>query len=571
MNKTLWPLFIITMVVFLVAGAITVPGISFVPRAFASPGAELSTPSSNATLKVEIVLPQDGSTFSACQNFTVKAKVYNIGEPDALDVTATISIDAHASIVASPELWPRSYDGGGLDLALGVATDSLNNVIVTGQSYNATAGNDDYYTIKYDPAGNVLWARSYDGGETDWAYGVATDTLNDVIVTGCSENVTAGNWDYYTITYDPEGNVLWARSYDGGVDDYALGVATDSLNDVIVTGQSYNATAFNWDYYTIKYDPEGNVLWARSYDGGGGDEAYGVATDTLNNVIVTGPSSNVTAFNWDYCTIKYDPAGNVLWARSYDGGEPDEARGVATDALNNVIVTGYSYNVTSGDNDYYIVKYDPAGNLLWARSYHGGGDDWAQGVATDSLDNVIVTGYSRNVTAGNYDYYTIKYDPAGNVLWARSYDGVGHDWAYGVATDSLDNVIVTGSSYNATAGNYDYYTIKHTCLPTQSLGDIPGGGNATATWTLHCDSPGDSTITVTPAGTDGNTGEPISGANITPDSVIVHQQTAVLPEEEAEGGLSAGAIAGIAVGSCAAAAGIFFAIRKWVWKKRAPG
>jgi hypothetical protein len=167
MNKTLLPLFIITMVVFLVAGAITVPGISFVPRAFASPGAELSTLSPNATLKVEIALPQDGSTFSSCQNFTVKARVYNIGEPDALDVTATISIDAHASIVASPELWPRSYDGGGGDLALGVATDALNNVIVTGQSYNATSGNDDYYTIKYDPAGNVLWARSYDGGETE--------------------------------------------------------------------------------------------------------------------------------------------------------------------------------------------------------------------------------------------------------------------------------------------------------------------------------------------------------------------------------------------------------------------
>jgi hypothetical protein len=163
--------------------------------------------------------------------------------------------------------------------------------------------------------------------------------------------------------------------------------------------------------------------------------------------------------------------------------------------------------------------------VLWASSYDGGVDDYALGVATDALNNVIVTGYSRNVTAGNYDYYTIKYDPAGNVLWARSYDGVGHDWAYGVATDSLNNVIVTGSSYNATAGNYDYYTIKYTCLPTQSLGDIPGGGNATATWTLHCDNPGDSTITVTAAGTDGNTGEPIPGANITPDSVTVEQQT----------------------------------------------
>jgi len=98
---------------------------------------------------------------------------------------------------------------------------------------------------------------------------------------------------------------------------------------------------------------------------------------------------------------------------------------------------------------------------------------------------------------------------------------------------------------------------------TLILGDIPGGGTmGPFTYDMHCTASGNNTITVTPAGTDENTGEPIPGAKITPDSVTVEQVSA---------GLSAAVIAGIAVGSCAAAAGIFFAIRKWVWKRRVAG
>jgi hypothetical protein len=80
----------------------------------------------------------------------------------------------------------------------------------------------------------------------------------------------------------------------------------------------------------------------------------------------------------------------------------------------------------------------------------------------------------------------------------------------------------------------------------QSLGDIEGGGSATATWTLHCDSGGDSVITVTAAGTDAASGEPITA---TPDSITVHQQTA---PAAAPGGLSGGAIAGIVSGAIVA-------------------
>ncbi|NMC58226.1 MAG: hypothetical protein GYA51_02340, partial [Candidatus Methanofastidiosa archaeon] len=77
--------------------------------------------------------------------------------------------------------------------------------------------------------------------------------------------------------------------------------------------------------------------------------AYGIATDSYNNVIVAGSS------NFDYYTIKYDSSGNQIWAKTYDRDTTDKLAGVATDSQNNVIVTGYVYN--GSNNDYYTIKY----------------------------------------------------------------------------------------------------------------------------------------------------------------------------------------------------------------------
>jgi len=321
--------------------------------------------------------------------------------------------------------WNATYDSGGDDVAIGVAVDSNNNVIVTGGSG----------TIKYNSNGNMLWIATYGG------HGVAVDSNDNVIVTGGSG----------TIKYNSDGNMLWIATYGGH------GVAVDSNDNVIVTGELYGG------YYTIKYDSNGNQLWAKTYVYDEDDVAYGVAVDSSDNVIVTGELSSGMG---GYYTIKYDSNGNQLWAKTYVGQQAyDYASGVAVDSNDNVIVTGTSH---LGNADYYTIKYDSDGNQLWAKTYDGGSSDDAIGVAVDSNDNVIVTGASY--LGGNWDYYTIKYDSNGNLLWTMSYDvdGGSYDRAHGVAVDSNDNVIVTG--YSSIGENRDYYTIKYTEIDADSDG-----------------------------------------------------------------------------------------------------
>jgi hypothetical protein len=326
-----------------------------------------------------------------------------------------------------------------------MAVDGSNNVIVTGSS---AVGGGDYVTIKYSSAGVPLWTNLYNGPENanDQAYAVAVDGSNNVIVTGTS----GGN--YATIKYSSDGVLLWTNLYNGpgNADDQATAVAVDGSNNVIVTGSSVGS-ASSYDYAAIKYSSDGVPLWTNRYNGigNGPDYAEAVAVDGSNNVIVTGASGG------NYATIAYSSAGVALWTNCYSGGF---GASVAVDNSNNVIVAGYSY---SGYYYYATIKYSSAGVALWTNRYKGTGpndgfDTPPHQVAVDGSNNVLVVGCLHD-SLNDSDYATTKYSSAGVPLWTNCYNGGGNGigWAYAVAVDGSNNVIVTGNS------SADYATIKY--------------------------------------------------------------------------------------------------------------
>ena len=110
--------------------------------------------------------------------------------------------------------------------------------------------------------------------------------------------------------------------------------------------------------------------------------------------------------------------------------------------------------------DYYI---------QWADTIVNGRHDTGLGVAVDNSNNIIVTGYC--VMAGpNCDYFTVKYDSNGTILWQDIIDNRTFDYAFGVATDNSDNIIVTGTSF--IDGDNDYFTVKY--IPTSGVSEDNG-------------------------------------------------------------------------------------------------
>ncbi|MDE3255550.1 MAG: T9SS type A sorting domain-containing protein, partial [Bacteroidota bacterium] len=353
------------------------------------------------------------------------------------------------------------------------------------------------FVVKYDPSGNVLWAKSAGGIGYDESRGISTDASGNIVVTGSFSSPTitfgtttltnSGGHDIFVVKYDPSGNVLWAKSAGGLGNDEGHAISTDASGNIVVTGWfeasfTYGNSTLTYSggnsIFVVKYDLSGNVLWAKSAGGMGYDEGIGISTDASGNIVVTGwydsptitfgPTTLTNSVGKNFFLVKYDPSGNVLWAKSAGGTGYDEGAGISTDASGNIVVTGWydspslPFGATtltnSGGNSIFVVKYDPSGNVLWAKSADGTGDEFGNGISTDASGNIVVTGrFSSPIiifgitmltNSGsailNNDIFVVKYDPSGNLLWAKSAGGTGNDNVYGISTDASGNIVVTG-------------------------------------------------------------------------------------------------------------------------------
>ena len=262
-------------------------------------------------------------------------------------------------------------------------------------------------------------------------------------------------------------------TYQLATNDYANGVATDSSGNVYVAGGTIggldgNTSSGNTDLFVVKYNASGTKQWTKQLGSSGRDSANGVATDSSGNVYVTGVTfggldCNTSAGANDLFVVKYNASGTKQWTKQLGSASSDFANGVATDSSENVYVAGATYggldnNTSAGNSDLFVVKYNSSGTKQWTKQLGTAEYDEARGVAIDLSGNVYVVGGTKgnlkgNSNSGRTDLFVVKYNSSGTRQWTKLLGTSDTDLANGVATDSSGNVYVAGVTYKHLDGN----------------------------------------------------------------------------------------------------------------------
>jgi hypothetical protein len=169
------------------------------------------------------------------------------------------------------------------------------------------------------------------------------------------------------------------------------------------------------DVFLVKTDANGNVQWAKTYGGGHYDYAFSVQQTSDGEYIVAGLTWSFGASLSDVFLVKTDANGNVQWAKTYGGGHYDYAFSVQQTSDGGYIVAGYTESFGAGYDDFFLIKTDANGNIIWAKTYGGIYGDYAFSVQQTSDGGYIVAGYTDSFGAGWYDIFLIKTDADGNI------------------------------------------------------------------------------------------------------------------------------------------------------------
>lgn len=272
-----------------------------------------------------------------------------------------------------------------------------------------------------------------------------------------SEN-SLGDEDYWVVKLDDQGSIEWENTIGGDWRDELRNIKPTIDGGYIMLGRSASHASGDksedpignfgtYDYWVIKLNATGNITWENTIGGSIDDVGYDIITLSDGSFIIGGTSSSSISGDKtensnggdDYWILKLDSTGNILWQNTIGGSGQELFKKMDLTNDGGFILGGYSNSNISGDktenskggNDYWIVKINSNGIVLWDKTIGGDNEDTLSSIENTSDGGFILSGSSRSSISGDKDedeigqgdFWVVKTDNLGDIEWQNTIGG----------------------------------------------------------------------------------------------------------------------------------------------------
>ena len=388
----------------------------------------------------------------------------------------------------------KTFGGSKNDVAKSVIATSDGGFAVLGYTQSMdgdvtgkSSENYDYWMLKFNSEALLEWNKTYGGSGDDRGSQLIQTSDGGYALIGYSDSsdgdvtINNGNRDFWVIKINATGAITWEKSFGYSGVDEGVSILETSDNhfmlsgvlDVTASGGDGNTGRYSprhagGDYWSIKINASGGTVWSRFYGGSFTDNPAGIIENTNSDLITVGgsDSNDVDISNnkgaYDFWVIKSNASGDIIWEKSYGGSEIDEARGViSTDNGDHIIVgdtrseeQDVSFN--NGGADLWVLRISDNGDTIWEKSYGGSNFDVAKSISSTFDSGFIIAGSSRssngdvNKNQGQNDAWVTKINNSGQLIWETTVGGAEIDFAYDAVQLTNGTIIAVGetSSFN---------------------------------------------------------------------------------------------------------------------------
>jgi hypothetical protein len=390
-----------------------------------------------------------------------------------------LSVAAFNSLCAQVAFQWQAWQGRGYLYDNNYVTKTSDGGYITvGSSIDSEWTNNDYSVFKLDSAGNTQWSQRYGGSADEHASGIIQTSNGGYIIAGSTNSHdgdvsanhdTTGTYDYWIVKVDGTGTIVWEKSIGGSFDDRCFSIDKTNDGGCILTGEAKSADGDVTDHlgdstdtnpWVVKIDSFGNIEWAKSYSSQyGGGFGHCIRQTADGGYAMIGYGFDGDSSFW-YCNgggawlLKLSSTGAREWQKCYS-----YLSGYDVTCIEQTRDGGYAIAGIGPDSiglaDFGVVKVTSNGTLQWQRHYGGSGWEEAFSIKQTADGGYIVNGDCQSNNDGDVsgfhgttDIWVVRLDPSGNLIWQRCIGGIAQDMGTEVFQDADGGYIVAGYGYS---------------------------------------------------------------------------------------------------------------------------
>lgn len=367
-------------------------------------------------------------------------------------------------------------------------------------------------------AQKTQWQKNFGGSHADYLYdAMPTLDYGFIMVGGTLSNNTGdvgkskGDYDFFITKVSEYGNLEWTATLGGDKQDVIKCITNTYDGGFLVAGISNSGVSDEkscqhigmQDIWLVKITIEGTIAWQKTLGGLANENVNDVIKTKDGNFIIAGTSASdgsdyddalledknlllkkgTNRGNLDYWLVKVNQKGELLWEKSYGGKYADVLQKVVELPSGNLLVAGTSNSPMGEDkntknlglNDWWILQLDKNGNELWQKSFGAEGDDQLTSCLLTNDKNILLGGNKRSFDRegkGNSDFALVKIDSLGTTLWEETYNEGKNDFLTDIVQNKDSTFLVSGYTASRskpklglkkvapTAGTEDFFVLK---------------------------------------------------------------------------------------------------------------
>ncbi|MCD4684246.1 MAG: hypothetical protein K8R86_13255 [Bacteroidales bacterium] len=394
-------------------------------------------------------------------------------DPDASEVRIQTPYGTKAWKKLVFNLYAKAYGGFDSEIMQDMCLTNEGGIALAGYTQSYGAGNYDDLLLKLAEEGTFEWGNAYGYSGSNSCYAIIQTTDDEYFIGGSTYNGGAGGSDQVYRRLENDGDLIWEFWSGTSGTDACKDVLEDADGNYVTVGYTTGMGNGYYDIWYRKMDKNHNSIWGYTYGNTAYDAGEAIIRNAAGGYALCGITQSYGNGGEEMIFLILDSSGSAIDLETFGGVERDGAYDLCLTSDGGYVLAGYTASFGNGSDDWYVLKLDNAGEVIWSYAYGGTEFDRAESVIETSDLGYAILGKTQSFGAGSNDLWLIKVDANGQIIWFTLVGGLDSDGGKTIRQGSDDCLYAAGYTNSLGAGELDFMLIKFspdgsTCVTSKS-------------------------------------------------------------------------------------------------------